>query len=70
MTSLSLSITRDPRALVSRLRRRARTAWTWLSHRLHRVRREHVLWLVLGAVFLLYLLALVLEPSAAGKGGR
>jgi hypothetical protein len=34
------------------------------------VRPEHVLWVVLIAVFLLYVLVLILEPSAAGKGGR
>jgi hypothetical protein len=34
------------------------------------VRPEHVLWFVLITVFLLFVLVLILEPSAAGKGGR
>jgi hypothetical protein len=34
------------------------------------MRPKHVLWFVLIAVFLLFALVLILEPSAAGKGGR
>jgi hypothetical protein len=70
MTSLSLSVVRHPRALLVKLRQDARTAAAWLSRRRHMLRGEHLLWLILAGVFLLYLLALVFEPSTVGKGGR
>jgi len=70
MTSLSLSVAHHPRALLAKLRQDARAAATWLSRRRHMLRGEHLLWLILAGIFLLYLLALVLEPSAAGRGGR
>lgn len=70
MTSPLLIAHRQPGLRLSRFRDAGRAAVAAAVRRLHAVRPEHVLWVVLIAVFLLYVLVLILEPSAAGKGGR
>jgi len=70
MTSIPPIAHRQPRSLVSHLREGATRVLSFASRRLQAVRPDHVLWFVLITVFLLFVLVLILEPSAAGKGGR
>jgi len=70
MISIQPMDQRQTRSLVSHVREAATRAAAFISRRVQTVRPEHVLWFVLIAVFLLFTLVLILEPSAAGKGGR
>jgi hypothetical protein len=56
--------------VLDRLHHAIRTATAGLTRRIRAIKLEQVLWLLLAAVFLLYVLTLLLEPSSAGKGGR
>lgn len=47
---------------------RAVTRRGW--RRVRTLRREHLFWAALLILFALYALALVLQPTAAGRGGR
>jgi hypothetical protein len=55
---------------LSALRAAAQSARSALSRAFHAIRREHVLWVVLAAALLLFVLGLILVPTGAGRGGR
>jgi hypothetical protein len=41
-----------------------------VSRRLHSVRPKHVLWVIMTVALVLYVLVLLLHPTAVGRGGR
>lgn len=72
----SMQLSRAPsfgamwRHLRERGARATRAAVAALARRARAVRPEYLLWVVLAATFLAFLLVLVLQPTAAGRGGR
>jgi uncharacterized protein (DUF2236 family) len=55
---------------LARLRHRVAAGAASLSRRMHAVRPEHLLWVALAMLFVLFVLVLLFEPTAAGRGGR
>ena len=53
-----------------RLRHRIAASAASLSRRAHAVRPEHLFWAALAMVLVLFVLVLLFQPTAAGRGGR
>lgn len=57
-------------ARLSAIRATVRRLTAPLTRGLHALRREHLLWALLAVALLLFAVVLILEPTAAGRGGR
>jgi hypothetical protein len=70
MTAISPIDQRQAHSRIHRVREGVTRAAAFVTRQARAVRPEQVLWVVLMAVFLSFVLVLMLEPSAAGRGGR
>jgi hypothetical protein len=61
---------RRVRSLFPRVRAGAMHVAASVSRRLHSVRPKHVLWVIMTVALVLYVLVLLLHPTAVGRGGR